>query len=158
VEMGGDWVMNEISAVLGHYQLKRLDEYLERRNEIADIYTRHVAGMDGIKAFHVPSGIRHSYYKYATLLSRELNAARVMKQLKEKHGIETGGIYNPACHMQPLYRKMFGFGEGHFPIADDVLRRVLCPPMYADLSNEEIDYVVGCLKEELDDNSNHSPG
>ena len=157
-ELGGDWVMSEISAVLGIHQLKNLDRHIRKRNTIAETYSKQISSMSGIKTFPVPGNTRHSYYKYPTLLSKSIDSARVTKNLLEKRGIETGGVYYPPCHLQPLYRDMFGFSEGMFPVADDILKRILCLPIHVGLSDDDVSYVIRCLKEELDDNSNHTSG
>lgn len=157
MEFGNDWVMSEISAMLGTYQLKRLDDYIKRRNEIAKLYAKRISRMDNIRQLPSPSNIRHSYYRYATLLSKNINPAKLSEALKAR-GIETGSVYNPPCHLHPLYRKLFGFKQGMFPVAEDILPRILCLPVFIGLKSEEIDYITDCLKEELENDSNHSSG
>ncbi len=157
IEFGNDWVMSEISACLGIYQLKRLDDYIKRRNEIAEKYTRLISKMDNIKPLPVPANVRHSYYRYATLLSKDIDVTKLAEALKRR-GIDTGSVYNPPCHLQPLYKKLFGFREGMFPVADDILPRILCLPVFIGLKDEEIGYITDCLKEELENDRNHSSG
>ena len=157
IEFGNDWVMSEISACLGIYQLKRLDDYIKRRNEIAKLYTKHISKMDNIKSLPVPANVRHSYYRYATLLSKDIDVTKLAEALKRR-GIDTGSVYNPPCHLQPLYKKLFGFREGMFPVADDILPRILCLPVFIGLKDEEIGYITDCLKEELENDRNHSSG
>ncbi len=149
--------MSEIAAVLGENQLGKLENFVGRRNEVARIYESSLENVEGVTLFKTPSNIRHSYYRYATLLSKNINCTKLAEALKGR-GIETGSVYYPPCHLQPLYKKLFGFREGMFPVADDVLPRILCLPLFIGLKDEEIAYITGCLKEELENDRNHSSG
>ena len=146
--LGNDWVMNELLAVLGIYQLKSLEENVNRRNEIAKRYDSEIEKLTGIKIFKAPSNIRHSYYKYPLLLDKKIDKLKLKESLKERYGIDTGSIYYPPCHLQPVYQKLFGYKEGDFPAADKILKRVLCLPMYVQMTDDEIDYVIESLKKQ----------
>ena len=47
-----------------------------------------------------------------------------------------------------MYQKLFGYKEGDFPVADEILKRVLCLPMYVQMTDDEIDYIIESLKKE----------
>lgn len=149
VQLGYNWRMSEVNAILGIYQLKRLEEYIERRNEVARKYTDRLARIGGITPIPVPSNFRHSYYKYPIILPKSVDVAKLGKALEEKYGIATGALYNPPIHLQPLYRQLFGYKEGMLPVAEDVLTRELCLPLFVGLGDEEIDYIVNSVEKEL---------
>lgn len=149
--LGNDWLMDEISALLGLYQLKVLEANVTRRNEIAQRYADALANTEGVKLFQVPQNIRHSYYKYPILLSGSINKRKLIEKMKSTFNIVIGSAYDPPCHLQPIYQQLFGLTRGMFPVAEEILERTCCLPMYRQITIEEIDYVLASLKESLAD-------
>jgi dTDP-4-amino-4,6-dideoxygalactose transaminase len=146
VNLGNDWLMDEISALLGIYQLKGLETNIARRNKIARSYADALMNLEGVEPFEVPTNIRHSYYKYPVLLSPTMDKQELVKKMKSKCDIKLGSAYDPPCHLHPVYRKLFGFHVGMFPTAEATLKRVFCLPMFQQMTNEEVNYVLQSLK------------
>jgi dTDP-4-amino-4,6-dideoxygalactose transaminase len=71
--------------------------------------------------------------------------------MKTTYNVALGSAYDPPCHLQPVYQRLFGFGFGMFPVAEDILARTCCLPMYAQITDEEIKYVLESLSETLRD-------
>lgn len=149
--MGSSWLMNEISALLGTYQLKALDSNLNHRQAVARRYAESLAGVPGISLFQVPSYIRHSYYKYPVFLSPQIDKKDLVEKMKNSFNISLGSIYDPPCHMQPVYQDLYGYYDGLFPVADTILKQTFCLPMYAQMTEPEVDYVTQGLKSVLVD-------
>jgi len=148
--LGNDWLMDEISALLGVYQLKTLEANIQRRNEIARMYAEGLINLEeDVKLFNVPPHIKHSYYKYPILLSRNIDKREFTNKMKTDCGISIGSVYDPPCHLQPVYQKLFGFRSGMFPVAEATLTKVACLPMYQQMTNHEVDYVLQSLKRVL---------
>lgn len=146
VHLGYDWLMDEVSALLGIYQLNALEKNLKRRNEVALRYSGELAGMEDVEPYKVPARARHSYYKYPLRLSREVDKKKLVERMQKECSIEIGTIYYPPCHLQPLYEQLFGFHKGMFPVADTVLERTCCLPIFAQMLDEEVEYVLYSLK------------
>jgi dTDP-4-amino-4,6-dideoxygalactose transaminase len=51
--------------------------------------------------------------------------------------------------MQPIYQKLLGTKQGDFPKAEDICRRMICPPIYTDMGTEDANYVIEKFKEAL---------
>ena len=149
INLGNDWLLDEISALLGIYQLKVLESNIIRRNAIARKYDEILAKIKGVEIFKVPSHIRHSYYKYPILLDTDIDRHKFVSEMQEKFGITIGSVYDPPCHLQPVYQRLFGFSRGMFPVAEDLCERVCCLPMYPQLTQEEIDYILESLERTL---------
>jgi perosamine synthetase len=64
VLLGDNWFMSEVTAVIGKYQLAKLEDFILKRNTIAKYYENALKENSDISLFKTPSGIRHSYYKY----------------------------------------------------------------------------------------------
>lgn len=149
VNLGNDWLMDEISALLGLYQLKALESNIARRISIAGKYADGLDNFGGIRLFKVPSNIRHSYYKYPVLLPSYVDKKVFVGEMENEYGIDIGSIYDPPCHLQPIYKQLFGFYDGMFPVADQVLKKICCLPMYVQITDEEIEYITESFKKLL---------
>jgi dTDP-4-amino-4,6-dideoxygalactose transaminase len=75
--------MSEIAAIVGKYQLKNLEGFVRRRNEIARYYDRTLWKTPEVSLFKVPANIRHSYYKYALRLSDGVDHEKLARILIE---------------------------------------------------------------------------
>ena len=146
VLLGDNWCMSEITAILGKYQLAKLEGFVCKRNEIAQHYNGLLNEISEVSTFNVPNNSRHSYYKYPVRLSDCVNRDKVAQIMKEEFCIDTGSIYYPPCHLHPWYKKNFGSKEGDFPVSESVLKQVLCLPMHLGITQEIAQYVVEGLK------------
>jgi dTDP-4-amino-4,6-dideoxygalactose transaminase len=146
VDLGRHMVLPEISAILGIHQLRRLDQFIERRNRIAGQYDAALNILGTFSTVKSPSGFHGSYYKYPLILDRRIDKAAFTKRLIDDYGIETGNIFYPPCHMQGVYRKLGAASYGGLSVAEDVLARTITLPMHVDLSDDEVAYVVDHVK------------
>lgn len=146
--VGYNWRLTEMQAVLGLAQLRRLDEMIARRNEIAAIFDLHLAGLDGVKLLPVPAGAVHNRYKYVVFLGRHEPEA-VRKRLREEHGITLGGyVYAVPLHRQGAFAP---YCEGaSFPVADRLCGSHVCPPLYPSLSDADARYIAESLRSVLE--------
>lgn len=149
VELGYNWRLSEVNAVLGVHQLRRLEEFIEKRNVIAEMYQEGLDEVDGIVFFEVPKQMRHSYYKFPVKLRSASLAKVLVRKMRDDYDVELGRVYYPPCHLEPLYVKLFGYTEGSFPVAEEVLKRTVCLPIYVQMQKGEVDYVIDSLKKAL---------
>ncbi len=145
VTFGHNWCTSEINAILGEHQLENLEFFVARRNKLAQIYDECLLNVEGVSSITKPSNVRHSYYKYTVKLDKGINVEKVSKMLKADYNIETGHLYYPPVHLHPYYRENFGTREGMFPIAEDVLPRVLCLPLHVAIAEESVPHIVKAL-------------
>jgi dTDP-4-amino-4,6-dideoxygalactose transaminase len=142
VELGYNWRMDEISAAIGLVQIKRLPEIIRKRNNVARLYDEKLSNIKGIKAQRVPKNILHNYYKYTVFLDRVIDRDGFKQKLREL-GVRCGGeVYWPPCHLQPVYQRLLGVKPGDFPLSEDATRRKVCLPMYAQMTYDDVNYVV----------------
>lgn len=149
VEMGNDWFLDEVRSVLGVHQLRELDGNLARRRSLVDRYLERLGGVPDIVPIRPAPDCEPSYYKFMVLFESRVDVQDLRRRLWDRHGIETESLYFPPCHLQPVYRRRFGYREGMLPVAEITLRRQLCLPLHGSLSPDDVDYVVECLGEEL---------
>ena len=136
--------MNTVNAAIGRVQLKRLNEWNMARRRIASEYRR---GLEGVKDIVLPPGEtgteRHVYHLFV-IRSRFRN--QIMKWLSE-NGVESGIHYPVPIHLQPPYRKLFGYAEGLYPESERLAGEVLSLPMHPNLSEDDVRYVSQLVRE-----------
>jgi perosamine synthetase len=141
VVLGHNWRMSELSAIVGLNQLEHLDEFIAKRNQVAGWYEEALGDIESVRLFRFSSRFRHSYYKYPLLLADGIDRLKVAALLKEKYQIEAGHVYYPPCHLHPYYMETYGTKMGDFPVAEGVLKQVLCLPMHYGVTKENVDYI-----------------
>jgi len=149
VELGYNWRMSEINAAIGLVQLERLPKFLKSRNRVAEYYSKALAQNVAIKPLKVPSNTLHNYYKYVTFLSPRIDRGEFKHRLSERGVRCSGEVYWPPLHMQPLYQRLLGVSEGDFPVAEDICKRMVCLPIYSNMTLDEAEYVVDNVREVL---------
>lgn len=150
VMLGHNWRLSEIAAIVGKHQLENLPNFINKRNEIARYYEKKLKDNDYLTFLKKPQNFRHSYYKFPVKISDKIDREKLSSKLKTEYGIETGSVYYPPCHLQPYYLERIT-QKGNFPIAESVLKKILCLPIHAGLTNENLEYItkalVACINE-----------
>jgi dTDP-4-amino-4,6-dideoxygalactose transaminase len=149
VELGYNWRLNEIGAAIGLVQLERVSDFIGRRSEIARFYDGELSKVGGIKPLVVPSGVRSNYYKYVAFLDSGIDREEFKRELRERGVRCSGEVYWPPLHLQPVYQRLLGVREGAFPVAEEVCRRMVCLPIYSNMTFDEAAYVTEKIREVL---------
>ncbi len=136
-----------LNATLGALQarflqkkMSRLEGWLERRRQIADMYREALAGAAVILP-HVPAGYGHAY---RTFVIRLKNRNAVRQQMRQA-GVITALQYTPPLHLQEVYDHL-GYGPGSFPATEKVAEELLCLPIYPEMSDEQVVRVAEALR------------
>jgi perosamine synthetase len=144
--LGYNYRMDELSAALGCSQMDRIEEILDKREKVAGMYGEKLVEVEEVQVpFIAPYVSRISWFVYVIRLERGIDRNKVIKYLN-KEGVQCKPYFTP-IHLQPFYRKMFGYKEGDFPITEDVTGRTIALPFFNNLKEKQIDYVVEKLKE-----------
>jgi perosamine synthetase len=85
---------------------------------------------------------------YVVQLPRGVDRDATVTAMRER-GVDTKP-YLPAIHLMSFYRERFSHREGEFPVCEDVSRRSLALPFFAELSEGEVDRVVTSLRDVLE--------
>ena len=142
--------MTEISALLGRVQLSHLDEFLNRRRQLAAIYVHELSGQPEFSLI-LPKMIESSsFWKVPLLLNQELDRALITQNMTDA-GVAVDWAYQPALHLQPVFRSLYGTAEGLLPITEDILSRHLCLPCHPRMTDEDASYVARTLKDVIKD-------
>ena len=145
IELGYNYRMNDIEASLGRSQLKRIDEFIEKRSKIRDEYEKHFMNAENLSLLNIPENVKSSHH----LVVIQLNENIRHKYKKIFHELRNEGIgvqlhYMPV-HLHPFYKEL-GFMDGNFPCAESYSRRSMSIPIYTTLKKEELSYVIETIK------------
>jgi len=135
--------LDEIQAAILRIKLRRLDEWNARRQAIAARYNQLFAGVDIITP-EIPSGGRHVFYCYAIRVPGGRRDA-LRAHLAER-GIGTQIHYPVPIHIQEA-AQFLGYRKGDLPVTEKVSGEVLSLPMYAELTDAQIDRVTAGVTE-----------
>ena len=146
--LGYNFRLSEINCALGIAQMRRINEMLRKRERVAGIYSQMLVDWpEAILPCTIPD-VKRSWFVYVIVL-RDGYGARERDIIiggMKKRGIQCGRYFTP-IHLQPFYVKMFGYKKGEFPVTESIAARTIALPFYNNLSEREIDLVVGNLKE-----------
>jgi len=138
-ELGFNYRITDIQCALGLSQLKRLDDFVERRREIAARYNQAFSACDELIVPVQRSGTDSSWHLYMLGL-RSLDRRLVFEKLREA-GLGVNVHYIPV-HLQPYYQDKFGCKEGDFPEAETYYHGAITLPLFPTMSDDDIQYVI----------------
>ena len=148
VDLGYNYRMTDMQAVLGVSQISRLHPYVRRRHEIAARYNDMLADLPVTLPWQHPDSYSawHLYVIRLQLDRIEASHRQVFEALRSRD-IMVNLHYIPV-HTQPWYRKM-GFKDGDFPQAEQYYREAISIPMHPSLTDAEQDFVIDVLRDNL---------
>jgi dTDP-4-amino-4,6-dideoxygalactose transaminase len=150
--LGGKDNLTDVNAVIGLHQLKQLDQFQQRRIELAKDYFLKIdqAGLVhkdlGLPVADFEQSNWHMFQVILPLARLQRSRGDIMSALKE-HGIGTGAHY-PIITNFNLYRKL-GYSPESTPIAAEIGRSILTLPLFPTMSTHDIDRVVQALTQVL---------
>lgn len=136
--LGYKYNMNDLAASIGLIQLKKLPAMNKRRSEIISLY---VKGLEGLKGIGPLLPFEPDNYVYQMFGIRANKRDDLMIFLKSQ-GIATGCHYTPLS-VQPLFK---AWGR-NCPFIEKEADTFITLPLHADLSNEEVNYIISIIKE-----------
>jgi len=147
VELGYNFRLDDIRASIAIEQLKKLPADLEKRIEVRK---RYIDGLSKIEGIVVPfadsTEFASNYIMPIVLLDSTKEKRNHIRECVHAAGIQTS-VHYPAIHHFSIYKKA-GF---HLPQTEYVTDNEITLPMYAALTNEQIDFIVATLKQVLDE-------
>lgn len=142
-ELGYNYRITDFQCALGLSQLKRADDGLKKRIEIAHKYDLAFQNVSGIKSpgLEIRPNIedRHAYHLYVLLVEDRLGLYNYLKA-----NYIFAQIHYFPVHLMPYYRK-FGWKKNDLPFVEAYYSKCISLPMYPTLTVEEQDYVIATI-------------
>ena len=143
--IGWNFKMPDPNAALGSSQLKRIESIIATKNKIAKYYQVSLEKINGIQPPIVKEYNLHTFMLYS-ILTKDLKQREEIKNALADKGIESR-INFPSVHLQPIYKQMFGFQSGSFPISENLSERILGLPIFFSMKEEQQDQIVNVIRE-----------
>lgn len=149
--LGFNYRISDINCALGLSQLKRLPEMIARRSQAAQLYREGFADIaEDILTPAEQAGVHVSWFVYVIRLADRYSPQDrdFLRRFLLERGIGCN-VYFPCIHLQPFYRKAFGYKEGDFPVTERVSGSTLALPFSSRISANDIAKVCETLKDGL---------
>lgn len=147
---GFKYNMMDMQAAIGIHQLKRIEEYSERRKQIWETYMHAFSDLPVFLPSPIEKNTRHALHLFTLLL--DIDNLKITRDefmnLLHKENIGSG-VHYTALHLHPYYRERFGYQRGDFPNTEFVADRTISIPLSAKLTNEDVDDVITAVRKIL---------
>lgn len=135
--------LDTLQAAILNVKLKYLDGYAAARNEVAKHYDRNLRP----EICQTPMRVKNSTHVFHQYTVKVKKGSRddFQKYLSGK-GIPSMIYYPVPLHLQKAYRRT-GFGEGSFPVTENLSKIVISLPIHTEMEKAELDYICGVINE-----------
>jgi dTDP-4-amino-4,6-dideoxygalactose transaminase len=139
--------MNEVQAAFGLLQLKHIDKAIARRREIDTQYRKGLLSISGIRFPLLPVDTTYNYSYFPILVESEFSLSRdeLYGKLRQ-YGIYARRYFYPLISEFPMYRGMISASADNLNVALRISRKILCLPIYPNLTDEQVSLVVDVIK------------
>jgi perosamine synthetase len=145
---GYKYNLSDLAAAIGIHQLRKADEFHQRRTECAQSYSKLLSDVEELILPRALPNRIHSWHLYSVRLRQSQGGpdrATVISELKSA-GIGASVHWMP-LHMHPYYRETFGCRAADCPQAAAIYPELISLPIYPELTKEEIQAICFVLKE-----------
>lgn len=137
--------MSEIHALVGLYNLKRIEQLLKERHRKAAYYVKKLSRLKNFKPPPLYDGITQTFKDFTLLISEDKIKKRdIVREFLERKGVETRAYFYPPVHQQDFFKR---FSDRKLSFTEKLSQRVITLPFYASITELEMNYVVDALKE-----------
>ena len=133
--------LDAIQAAILRVKLPHIDSWNAKRRGIAQIYDEKLEDTDLVTPF-ISEENEPVYHMY---IIQSENREAMLSKLKEK-GVATGVYYPVPLHLQKVYKNL-GYKEGDMPVSEYLSHRTFAIPVYPELTEEEVNYIVESIRE-----------
>jgi len=148
--LGYNYRLSDVNCAIGVVQMRRVDEILSRRTQVAAAYLERLKGETRLTPQKIPADCGMSWFvfvvKLADSYSEEFRNTLIHRLRSE--GIGCSNYFAP-IHLQRFYMEQFGYRRGQFPVCEQVAARTVALPFHSKLTTDEIDRVCATLRRML---------
>jgi len=140
--------MTDLQAALGIHQLRRLKDFIHRRQEIANIYSATFCKMPEILPPPELPDRNHIFHLYPIRLQEDSVRLSRPGFIRALHARNIGtSVHFIPLHRQPFYRKRYGYRPEQFPFADRMYQGLVSLPLYPKMTNQDVADVIDAVRE-----------
>ncbi|MBL7070844.1 MAG: DegT/DnrJ/EryC1/StrS family aminotransferase [Candidatus Omnitrophica bacterium] len=144
--LGWKYNMNNIQAALLLNQIKNVEKYWKRREEICRRYESAFKDEKKIRLLTIPPHTKSARHLITILVDPQTRDEILAKLQKRDIGVAVN--FRP-IHLLTYYRQTYGYKIGAFPASEEIGGGTISLPLYPQLTDEEIEYVIKSVKEAI---------
>lgn len=145
VAPGFKYNMTDIASALGIHQLRKVERFQRRREQLADRYDKALKSLDVRLPAHARAGDEHAWHLYTIRLNSEAAVSRdEFIRLMAAAGIGTSVHFIP-LHLHPYWRDTYHLRPEQFPIATRVFNGIVSLPLYSRMSDKDQERVISTI-------------
>lgn len=145
--VGTNAKMSELNAAVGLLQLNHFAKVRRERRRVDTLYRAGLAEVEGIEPLAIPAGVdsNHSYFPLLVGDGFPLSRDALYEHLK-RQGIHTRRYFFPLLSNLPMYRDTPSAQPGNLPVANDAAARILCLPIYPELTDVQVERILAAIR------------
>ena len=142
--LGRNYRITDFQAALGISQLKKLDVFVDKRNELTSRYNELLGDVNAVTIPVVKGNVKHAWHLYTILLDETINRDEFFKYMRNSNiGVN--------LHYIPVYRhsyyvENYGFDPEDFPVTEDVFKRIITLPLFPKMNEHELMYIYNKIQ------------
>lgn len=142
-DLGFKYNLSDVHAAIGLAQLRRADQFMARRSNVAERYSEAFKNEPALQVPFVERGVEHAWHLYILRLRPErlkIGRNQFVEEMKAR-GVGVS-VHCIPLHTMDFYRRTFGYRTGEFPVTEDLFSRCLSLPIYARMSQQDVEHVI----------------
>jgi len=150
VDLGFNYRLTDFQCALGMSQLKKLSEWVRRRQSIAGLYDEAFKEVQSVRPLQLKKDVLHAYHLYVVRLnsSKQRRDRSTVFRMLRNMGIGVNVHYVPV-HLHPFYRNRFHTRPGLCPVAEKAYEEIISLPLFPGMSDADVSTVVDAVRKVL---------
>ena len=133
--------LDAIQARVLDIKLKYLDRFNARRTEIAAFYEEQLGNLEGVKTPQTARGVTPVWHQYAFRCQEKDQMGAFLASKR----VGSAAFYPVPLHLQKAFDSL-GYREGDLPVAERITKQTVCLPIFPELTEQELNYIVSAVK------------
>ncbi|NQU98277.1 DegT/DnrJ/EryC1/StrS family aminotransferase [Candidatus Woesearchaeota archaeon] len=134
--LGYNYRITDLQAALGISQLKKINYLISERRRVADLYLKELAEIPQVTLPVTDSHNTHTWFVFPIKVPAKDRDELAVHLLSK--AIHSKAYFFPAIHLQPFYRKEFGYKEGDFFVAEKLSKTTLILPFFPEMTKKQV--------------------
>ena len=155
-ELGFNYRLSDLQSAIGLSQLKRLDQFTQRRNEIANRYDQLIENLIGIEPLARRDDCRHAFHLYVIKVTPKFGPSRdeLFDHLRANQ--IGGNVHYRPIYLNSFYRDRFGTKPGLCPQAESSYEQIISLPIFPSMTDADIETVFVAIELARRESKTHS--
>jgi UDP-4-amino-4,6-dideoxy-N-acetyl-beta-L-altrosamine transaminase len=143
-ELGRNYRITDFQCALGISQLKKLDSFITKRNELANLYKKLLENVDFVETPSNWSNVKNSWHIYTILLKEGIDRDDFFRYMKNNN-IGVNVHYIPIYRFS-YYKNNYNIDPLDYPITESVFKNIITLPLYPHHKTEHVEYICDKIR------------